>query len=269
MKKKRPRILITNDDGIEAPGLFSLASRLAPLADVTVVAPSTEQSATSLSITVRSPLRLEKVDWKEEMLPSAWRVNGTPADCVKLALNIVLETPPDLILSGINRGDNSGRNLLYSGTIAGVIEGVLHNIPGIAFSVTNPKEPRYETAAVHIPSIVQFALDHPLPQGTLLNVNIPSHASGGIQGFRFTRQGKGFFKESLEERLTPHEEERYYWLGAKIARFEEDLESDVYWLERGFLTATPIHISELTDRALLSTKKELFEQLFIKRPQTR
>src|SRR5690348_2759860 len=137
MKRKamnQPYILVTNDDGVHAPGIKHLWKALSKIANVVVVAPASEQSAVSLSITTRQPLRTEKIDWPRIENEQVWAINGTPADCVKLALNVILSTPPQLIVSGINRGSNAGRNILYSGTVAAVIEGVMHNIPGIAFS---------------------------------------------------------------------------------------------------------------------------------------
>ena len=148
---KRPYILVTNDDGVYAPGIKHLWKALAQFADVVVVAPSSEQSAVSLSITIRHPLRIEKIEWPWANHTPVWSINGTPADCVKLALSVILPHPPQLIVSGLNRGNNAGRNVLYSGTVAAVIEGVMHNIPGIAFSVTDYAKPDYEKAERYNP----------------------------------------------------------------------------------------------------------------------
>src|SRR4029078_350865 len=129
-----PRILISNDDGVYAPGLKHLWNAVRDFADVVVVAPAAEQSAVGLSTTIRHPLRIERVEWANSDA-KVWSVNGTPSDCVKLALNVIMPTYPDLIVSGINRGTNCGRNVLYSGTVAAIIEGLLHDVPGIAFSI--------------------------------------------------------------------------------------------------------------------------------------
>src|SRR5574338_1188667 len=129
---KKSHILITNDDGIKAPGIQHLWSALKDFATISIVAPKTEQSGVGLGITIRSALHIEEFAWEE--LDSCWSVTGTPADCVKMALSVLLPSPPDLIVSGINRGTNAGRTVLYSGTIGGVIEGILRGIPGIAFS---------------------------------------------------------------------------------------------------------------------------------------
>lgn len=257
---KRPHILITNDDGVYAPGIKHLWNAIKDMADVTIVAPSGEQSAVSLSITIRHPLRVEKIDWTSSEA-NVWAVTGTPADCVKLALNVVMPSYPDLILSGINRGTNCGRNVFYSGTVAAIIEGVMHNIPGIAFSHGDYCNPCFEKLESYIPQIVNYVLHHPLPHGTLLNVNFPSdlHSYQGIQGIRMTRQGKEYWKENPEQRNHPTEGHAYYWLGAKLAEFKEIEDSDVSWLRQGYITAVPIHVGELTDQSYLHNQKEVFE----------
>ncbi|HRD54875.1 MAG TPA: 5'/3'-nucleotidase SurE [Parachlamydiaceae bacterium] len=270
--KKRPKILITNDDGIHAPGIRHLWNALKDAADLVVCAPSTEQSAVALSISIRKPLQIQKIDWhapiahhhdKEEHINAAtWAISGTPADCIKLGLNVIFENEtPDLIVSGINRGTNAGRNVLYSGTVAGAIESVMHDIPAIAFSACDFTNPNYGDFEQYVPQIVEHVLKNPLPKGTLLNVNFPGKEHSVINGFRLTRQGKQFWVESLDKRTHPAEGSDYYWLGAKIAEFDEHHESDIYWLEKGYITAVPVHVSELTDHHYLSTHKESFEQL--------
>jgi len=258
--KNKPRILITNDDGVHAPGIRYLWEALHEIADLTIVAPQTEQSATGLSITLRSPLRLEKLNWSNGIV--AWSVNGTPSDCVKLGLNIVFNEKPDLIVSGINRGTNAGRNALYSGTVAAAIEGVLHGIPAIAFSCHDYWDTDYTTANKHIPSIVEHVLKHPLPNGTLLNVNFPSKELEQIRGYKMTRQGMAYWTEDLAERFHPAEKHTYYWLGAKLAEFNEIEDCDIAWLKKGYVTAVPIHVNELTDHQHLESRKNVFEALF-------
>lgn len=258
---KRPSILVTNDDGIHAPGIKHLWQALSTFADVTVVAPATEQSAVSLSITIRNPLHIEKTEWPSNI--SVWSVSGTPADCVKLGLNVILKETPDLVLSGINRGTNAGRNVLYSGTVGGVIEGVMHNIPGVAFSCFDFHDPDYHRAEQYIPSIVQHVLKHPLPNGTFLNVNFPPKHLNGIKGFKLTRQGKEYWSENPDKREHPTQSSSYYWLGAKLAKFEEDADSDIPLLQQGYLTAVPVHVGELTDHQHLNAHRTYFEQLFL------
>ena len=254
----RPLILISNDDGIYAPGIKHLWKAVHQIADIVVVAPNVEQSATSLSITIRQPLRLEKIEWS---CPHtiAWSVNGTPADCIKLALNVVLPKPPSLILSGINRGSNAGRNVLYSGTIAAVMEGVMHHIPGIAFSVNDYINPSYTEVEHLIPLIVNYVLKHPLPIGTFLNVNFPSKEYGPIKGVRLTHQGKEYWAENPEQRQHPFEGHPYYWLGGRVASFQEEEDCDVEWLKRGYAAVVPINITNLTNQAHVLEERTSFE----------
>ncbi len=140
--QKKPTLLVTNDDGIMAPGLKYLWEAISSIADVYIVAPSIEQSGVGLAITIRNPIQILPTPWENGA--RAWTVTGTPADCVRLGMSVLMESPPDLIVSGINRGANSGRNVLYSGTVGGVIEGVLRNIPGIAFSCVDFDNPDYK-----------------------------------------------------------------------------------------------------------------------------
>jgi 5'/3'-nucleotidase len=254
----RPFILLTNDDGVYAPGIKHLWKALQDIADVMVVAPANEQSAVSLSITIRHPLHIETVEWPFENA-KVWSVNGTPADCVKLALKVILPRTPDLIISGINRGSNAGRNVLYSGTVAAVIEGIMHDIPGIAFSVTEYFNPVYSVVESYVPTIIQYVLEHPLPSGTFLNVNFPKDMDKKFQGFRFAKQGREYWAENPEQREHPAEGSSYYWLGAKLVHFEEDEESDIVLLNNGFATAVPIHVGDLTHHLHLDKCREQFE----------
>lgn len=271
---KRPKILITNDDGIHAPGIRHLWNALKDFADLIVCAPAHEQSAVGLSITIRHPLHIQKVKWytpvstyhnsQEQIDAITWAVNGTPADCVKLALNVIFDEAPDLIVSGINRGSNAGKNVLYSGTVAGAIESVMHDIPSIAFSCHDFFEPNFQMYEQHIPSIVQHVLENPLPSGTLLNVNFPDKTHTEIQGFRMTNQGKEFWVENPDKRTHPAEGSDYYWLGAKIATFDEHEDSDISWLKKGYIAAVPVHVTNLTDKAHLNEHKASFASLMEK-----
>lgn len=254
----RPLILISNDDGVYAPGVKHLWQAIQHMADIVVVAPSVEQSCKGLSITIRRPLLLEKVEWPS--LPAeVWSVSGTPADCIKLALKVVLPRAPDLILSGINRGSNAGRNVLYSGTVAAVIEGIMHQIPGIAFSVSDYSNPNYAEIEHILPLIVNYVLKNPLPQGTFFNVNFPETQYAPIKGIKMASQGKEYWAENPEQRQHPIEGNAYYWLGAKTAFFEEVDESDICWLKQGYVTVVPIQIENLTHHAHLSNNKLPFE----------
>jgi len=232
------KILLVNDDGIESPGLWELQRSLSHLAETVVVAPATEQSGKGASVTLTQPLHAKK----REFAPcEAWSVEGTPADCVKMALKKILSSPPNLIVSGINPGSNADSFVFASGTVGGVIEGVLHGIPGIAFSSASMTDPQFARFSPYVATIVQYATaTHPLPEGTLLNVTFPHHHildanhQGKIAGIRFTRQSKSFTFVAEKER-----------------------DSDVYWLEHGYITIVPVYVGELTHTGYLKQVKEI------------
>ncbi|MEN9654048.1 MAG: 5-nucleotidase surE [Chlamydiota bacterium] len=250
-------ILITNDDGIHAPGLAHLWQAVADMADTTIVAPSGEKSGSGLSITWVKPLHLHQVPWQRGV--AAWSLNGTPADCIKMGLKIVLGgKKPDLIVSGANKGSNSGRTVLYSGTVGGIIEGALKGIPGIAFSFCDHIVPPLEITGPIIQSIVRHTLEHALPPGTFFNVTFPLNTKEGTRGIRFAKQGLGYWTEAPEQRIHP-DGLPYYWLGGKWSAFPEDPESDVALLEQGYVTCVPIHVSHLTDMAALQKHARLWE----------
>lgn len=259
---KRPHILISNDDGIHAPGIKFLWNALKDYADLTVVAPDKEQSARSLSITLRDPLHIDRINWGPEA-KDIWSVTGTPADCVKLALSTIMDKKPDLIVSGINRGGNLGRNVLYSGTIAAAIEAVLQDLPAIAFSCQDYTiDPDYETAGKYVPYIVQHIMDHALPEGTLLNVNFPERKLGKFKGFKMARQGTDLWTENPDLRVHPDEGNSYYWLGSKLKYGKEFPDSDDAWIKQGYVTAVPIQVADLTHRDHIEAAKHRFESSF-------
>ncbi|MBU6382878.1 MAG: 5'/3'-nucleotidase SurE [Verrucomicrobia bacterium] len=253
----QPFLLITNDDGINAPGIKHLWQAVHTHANVAIVAPHHERSGSGLSITWTKPLHIRPVPWDKET--PAWSLNGTPADCIKMALAVLLEKKPDMIISGINRGSNSGRTVLYSGTIGGVIEGIFKDIPGIAFSFSDFEEPPLCATEKYIFPIIQHFLNHPLPKGTLLNVNFPLHAKDRILGVRMAKQGKGYWREAPDRRLHP-EGAPYYWLGGAWGAVEEDPESDVALLEQGYIAIVPIQVNELTCQNTFEKFRHLTEK---------
>lgn len=255
----RPKILVVNDDGIDAPGLYHLWKGLKDYADLTIVAPHTERSGAGLSHTLTKPLHIRPVRWEEDA--SAWSVSGTPADCVKIALHEILKEKPDLIVSGINRGSNAGRTVLHSGTVGAVIEGTIRNVPGIAFSCFDFHESFYEQAEKYIYPVVKHFLEQPLPSGTLINVNFPKRIHQKLKGFKMARQGKSHWIDNPDRRKHP-EGSTYFWLGGKWNECDEHEESDVALLEQGYMTAVPIHVNEMTDLDLLGKHKNTFEDLF-------
>lgn len=253
----KPKILITNDDGIHFPGIRRLWEALAEYADLTIVAPASNKTGAALGMTLHLPIHIEQIDWHSNT--PAWKVTGTPVDCIKLALSVILKEKPDIIVSGINQGSNAGRTLLYSGTVGGVIEGVFQNIPGVAFSYDGFDDPDYKPSSKYIFPIIQHLLDHPLPIGTLLNVNIP-HTSD-IKGIKLARQGKSYWIDNPDARIHP-DGYPYYWMGGKWSEQEEHEDSDVSLLKQGYITAVPAYVNELTDFNLLKARKEQFEGLF-------
>lgn len=252
----KPKILITNDDGLYAPGIKALWEAITPIADVMVVAPSDNVSGAGVSITINNPLRMEEVEWKSGV--KAWKVSGKPADCIKLGLNAFLPQKPDLILSGINRGSNSGRTVFYSGTVGGVIEGALRGVPGIAFSYEKYEKPDFNHLKRYIVSIIEHTLKHPLPSGTILNVNFPDQP---FKGIRLAQQGLGYMNDDPAKRIHPTEGTPYYWLGEKWEHHDEPHDSDVVLLADGYVTAVPIRVQELTHHSHIHEHRSLFEQL--------
>jgi 5'-nucleotidase len=255
----RPFFLITNDDGINAPGLKHLWQAVHEHADTAIVAPLVEKSGCGVSITWAKPLMLNSVHWENA---SAWSLNGTPADCVKMALSVLLEKRrPDFIISGINRGSNSGRTPLYSGTVGGVIEGAMRGIPGIAFSYSDYDEtPPADAMKKYIFPLIQHFLAHPLPPGTILNVNFP-YTSKEIKGVRLAIQGKGRWIEDPDKRMHP-DGLPYFWLGGQWHICDEEPESDVALLEQGYVTVVPLQVSELTHLEAFSTHKDAIQKKF-------
>lgn len=256
---KRPFLLITNDDGIYAPGIRHLWEAVHEYADIAIVAPSHEKSGSGLSITWTKPLRIQPFPW--DFATPAWHINGTPADCVKMACSVLLEKQPDMIISGINRGSNAGRTVLYSGTVGGIIEGTLKSIPGIAFSFCDFDPPPLSATKKFIFPLIQHFLSNPLPEGSFLNVNFPTDCAKGVKGLRMAKQGRGYWVEAPEKRLHP-EGIPYYWLGGQWKAFPEDAESDVALLEEGFITAAPIQIDRLTDHQIFNNQKDPIDKLF-------
>ena len=254
----RPFILITNDDGIHAPGLRHLWQSVKDHADVAIVAPVVEKSGCGMSITWGKPLRIQQIAWEEET--PAWSLNGTPADCVKMALSVLLDRPPQLIISGINRGSNAGRTVLYSGTVGGTIEGALKGIPGIAFSFSDDDVPPTSLTQPYIIPLIQYFLTHPLPSETIVNVNFP-YSANGLKGLKLAKQGKGYWVEQPDRRIHP-EGVPYYWLGGKWRSFTEDPESDVALLEQGYITAVPINIGQLTHSETFEKHKLKIQRTF-------
>lgn len=234
-------ILLTNDDGVFAPGLRALRKELRRLGDVTVIAPAQEQSGVGHSITLLTPLVVKAVD-DDDGTNLGYMVEGSPADSVKLAILELMARPPDLIVSGINSGANAGINVLYSGTVAAAIEGAFFKITSVAVSLELAEHFDYPHAAKQAVDVIQCILANQPPPGSLFNVNLPSHARGEAKGVRVVPMGIGRHGEMLERRKDPRGR-TYYWLTYAPPYNIEEEESDVAALANGYITVTPLHFN--------------------------
>lgn len=235
MPDNRPLILVCNDDGIFSPGIKALAEVASEFGDVIIVAPDRQQSAVGHAITVSVPLRASsfKVDGKFE----GYAINGTPADCIKLAHSQLLQKSPDLILSGINHGSNAGINILYSGTVSAATEGTILGYPSIAASCTDfSEDANLEGCKEAVRRVVKFVLLNGLPKGITLNVNAPA---GEFNGIKWTRMADSRYVEEFEGRIDPFNRS-YYWLTGKFEVLDSGGDTDIHLLEKGFASVTPI-----------------------------
>lgn len=233
----RPLILVTNDDGIEAQGIKSLVEFLLPLGDVVVVAPDGGRSGQSAAITVNMPLRLAQVENRDGY--KSFKTNGTPVDCVKLALNVLLADTPDLVVSGINHGSNSGVSVIYSGTMGAVFEGVIHGIPSIGFSLCNfSPDADFSVCRDIVTNLCRKALSQGMPAQMGLNVNIP--ATNQLQGITICRAARGKWVSEYESRFDPFGRP-YHWLTGYFENAEpEATDTDEYNLAHGYATIVPV-----------------------------
>jgi 5'-nucleotidase len=247
------RILLTNDDGFHADGLQTLYRGLVKLHEVAVVAPDRERSAVGHGITMHQPLRVTPLSGAERH--QEWMVDGTPADCVKIALETLSDgQSPDLILSGINRGPNLGGDVLYSGTVSAALEGSIYQIPSIALSLAGvPDRNGFEKAALF--TVRNLERLFALAKGAVLNINFPSLPVGDeYKGVKFTRLGRRVYQNVFEERRDPRGR-IYYWMGGELLNCDQETDSDIMAVEEEYVSITPLH-SDLTDYASLSRADE-------------
>ncbi|WP_092617483.1 5'/3'-nucleotidase SurE [Roseospirillum parvum] len=251
----RARILVTNDDGINAPGL-ALLTRLAESLsdDVWVVAPETEQSGTGHSLSLHDPLRFREIE------PRRFAVAGTPTDCVLLAVHKLIEgRRPDLVLSGVNRGANLGDDITYSGTVAAAMEGTLLGVRSIALSqiFRYPEPPPFETAEAHGPDLVRRLCAQSWPRNVLVNVNFPNCPPEAVSGLKVTRQGRRKIGEGITERTDPRGRP-YVWIGPQRSGERHGDDSDLGVIGRGMISVTPLCV-DLTHRATLGRLAEVLD----------
>ncbi|WP_135229512.1 5'/3'-nucleotidase SurE [Deinococcus fonticola] len=247
MTAKRKRVLVANDDGIFSPGIKALGLALAEVADVVVVAPDVEQSAVGHGITIRRPLRFKHTASAGFGNVPAYRVDGTPADCVVLGYHLLGQ--PDLVVSGINIGPNLGDDLTHSGTVAAAIEGMALGVPSIAFSQQSGADGEYNFAAgaAFAANLALKVLERGLPRRTLLNVNFPH---GDAKGVRVTRVGEHRWEDSIVTRIDPEGREYHWVAGTSRAEDAHDLETDYGAVQAGYVSVTPVRL-DLTARDLL------------------
>lgn len=234
---KRPRILLTNDDGITSPGLHAAYKELAQLGTVTVVAPDAERSAVGHAITTMAPLRVKKV--RVGAGAAGYSVSGMPADCVKLAIGALLPSPPDLVVSGINLGPNTGTNVIYSGTVSAATEARILGIPSIAVSLDAFKAPRWLAAARFARRIAAAVLEKGLPRKVLLNVNVPNLKMSAIKGVKVTRMGESGYVHKFSLR-TDSDRQPYYWSTSTYENTDNDESTDAAAVAAGWITITPV-----------------------------
>lgn len=247
----KPIILVTNDDGITAPGIANLIEAMQGLGTIVVVAPDSPQSATGHAITIGKPLRMNKVNIFDGI--DAWQCSGTPVDCVKLATNQILHRKPDICVSGINHGLNSSINVIYSGTMSAAMEAAIEGVPSVGFSLADFSfEADFTVAKIVARKIAQKMLSEKQPPRTLLNVNIPKVSEAEFKGMKFCRQADAKWGESFEHRIDPHGKD-YYWMVGNFMCKDDRPDTDIYALEHHYASIVPVQF-DLTD---IATKNRL------------
>ena len=235
----KPLILISNDDGFDAPGLRYLIKLMRTIGEVVVIAPQGPQSAKSHSITIVDPLRYKTVE--ESNNYREYILNGTPVDCIKFALHKLMKRKPDIIVSGINHGSNSSVNVIYSGTMAAAIEGAMGGIPSVGFSILDYNEDaNFDFASSYIINIVNKVLKDGLPHNTALNVNFPKPTGENYNGLRVCRQAKGYWKEDFAERIDPRNSKPYYWLKGDYHLYDKEDDTDEWALRNYYVSLVPV-----------------------------
>jgi 5'-nucleotidase len=227
------RILISNDDGIHAPGIKALAEGLSPLGEVSIMAPLTEQSATSHSLTLYRPLRVK------EMAPRTYAVEGTPTDCVLLAVREFLPERPDLVVSGVNQGPNMGEDVIYSGTVAAAMEGAILGVPSIAVSLASWEVFDFTPAAAIARAVAEAMLSAGPPARFLVNINVPPLPLDEIRGVRVTRLGTRVYNDAIVKKTDPRGR-AYYWIGGAKPSWEPGADTDFAAVEEGYVSLTPL-----------------------------
>jgi len=254
LMSKRPLILVTNDDGISAPGIRTLISAMNELGDVIVVAPDSPQSAMGHAITINSTLQCNQV--KIDDGPQIeYSCSGTPADCVKLGINEILDRKPDICVSGVNHGSNSSINVIYSGTMSAAVEASIEGIPAIGFSLLDYSwNANFNEIKKYLINITKQALLNGIPKGNALNVNFPKLKEKDIKGIKICRQASAYWVEKFDKRVNPQGKE-YYWLTGEFINKDNGHDSDEWALANGFISIVPVKF-DMTDHENISYIKK-------------
>ncbi|MEL6812973.1 MAG: 5'/3'-nucleotidase SurE [Bacteroidota bacterium] len=250
MSDKRPLILVTNDDGITAPGIRTLIEVMNELGDVCVVAPDSPQSGMGHAITVNDTLYVDRVVIDKDARQVEYSCSGTPADCVKLATNEILKRKPDLCVSGINHGSNSSINVIYSGTMSAAVEAGTQGIPSIGFSLLDYSlEADFSPVKNHVRAIAQQALTNGIQKGVVLNVNFPKLNENEIQGIKICRQAHAHWVEKFDKRTNPLGRE-YYWLTGEFINEDKGEDTDEWALQNGYVSVVPVQFDLTAHHAI-------------------
>ncbi|MCS4304357.1 MULTISPECIES: 5'/3'-nucleotidase SurE [unclassified Chryseobacterium] len=251
---ERPLILVTNDDGITAPGIRNLISFMNEIGEVVVVAPNSPQSGKGHAITINSTLSYEEVTLDGPQ--TDYSCSGTPVDCVKMALDKIMTRRPDIVVSGINHGANSSINVIYSGTMSAAVEAGVEGIPAIGFSLLDFSwEADFTQAKEFIQNIVRKTLENPMPKGIVLNVNIPKLPASEIKGVKVCKQAHAKWEESFDERVNPHGK-KYYWLTGYFNNMDDSEDADETALANGYISIVPVKF-DLTAYEYMKTLEEV------------
>jgi 5'-nucleotidase len=244
-------ILVCNDDGINADGIYALATELKTIGDVTVIAPATQQSAVGHAITVNYPLRALPFHKNSDFF--GYAVEGTPADCIKLGVRFLMKEKPDMVISGINHGSNTAINIIYSGTVSAATEGTILGIPSIAVSLTSYQSTDFSYAAKFTARLALMVAERGLPPKTLLNVNVPAVPEQDIKGVMVTRQGISIWEDRFDVRRDPANRE-YFWLTGSMNVMDTEDDTDQIAIKNNYVSVTPVKY-DLTNRDLFEEMK--------------
>lgn len=246
---KKPLILVTNDDGINAPGIRTLIAVMAEIGEVVVVAPDSPQSAMGHAITINNTLHINKIS-KEGAAITEYSCSGTPVDCVKIAVNEIMKRKPDLCVSGINHGSNSSINVIYSGTMSAAVEAGIEGIPAIGFSLLDYNwNANFEEIKTFVKKIATEVLSNQLPEGVILNVNFPKLSAEEIKGVKICRQAKALWEERFDKRQTPMGKD-YYWLTGTFVNLDKGEDTDEWALAHGYISIVPVQFDLTAHHAI-------------------